>query len=286
MMLIARCQRPIRWIPAALFLWCGTALFAQPSLGPPTLSEGRPKVSLPGQRIASWPADPWMSVEEERRIFSALRQPWQGPEFVETPLVDAIRTLEQSAGIALDIDERALDEVGLTSHVPVTFAGERISRGMALRKMLRDSDLVLQIAGGMVTITTPEAAEASPVTRVYDVTPLVAAPGQPVSRQSIEGSSLAELIQRIVIPDTWEALGGPSTMEGRRIGGRAVLVVATTSEAHFQIIPLLNRLNAVAYATGSLDGLPRSAGTAVRRDREPTLERIRRSDSRLPRFGQ
>ena len=48
------------------------------------------------------------------------------------------------------------------------------------------------------------------------------------------------LIQTTVVPDTWEALGGPSTMSPYT--QNLSLVISTTSEVHDQITELLESL--------------------------------------------
>ena len=53
-------------------------------------------------------------------------------------------------------------------------------------------------------------------------------------------TSLIDLIQTTVSPDTWEALGGPSTM--REYAQNLSLVISTTSEVHDQITELLESL--------------------------------------------
>ncbi len=52
--------------------------------------------------------------------------------------------------------------------------------------------------------------------------------------------SLIDLIQTTVVPDTWEALGGPSTM--REYAQNLSLVISTTSDVHDQITDLLESL--------------------------------------------
>jgi general secretion pathway protein D len=52
--------------------------------------------------------------------------------------------------------------------------------------------------------------------------------------------SLITLIQTTVVPDTWEALGGPSTMSP--YAQNLSLVISTTSEVHDQILELLESL--------------------------------------------
>ncbi len=55
--------------------------------------------------------------------------------------------------------------------------------------------------------------------------------------------SLIDLIQTTVAPDTWEALGGPSTM--REYAQNLSLVISTTSDVHDQIADLLESLRAL-----------------------------------------
>ena len=55
--------------------------------------------------------------------------------------------------------------------------------------------------------------------------------------------SLIDLIQTTVVPDTWEALGGPSTMA--EYAQNLSLVISTTSDVHDQISDLLESLRAL-----------------------------------------
>ncbi len=55
--------------------------------------------------------------------------------------------------------------------------------------------------------------------------------------------SLMQLIQQTVVPDTWEALGGPSTMAPYQ--QNLSLVISTTSDVHDQITDLLESLRAL-----------------------------------------
>jgi len=55
--------------------------------------------------------------------------------------------------------------------------------------------------------------------------------------------SLIDLIQTTVVPDTWEALGGPSTMAP--YPQNLSLVISTTSDVHDQISDLLDSLRAL-----------------------------------------
>ncbi|MEM1067858.1 MAG: hypothetical protein AAGI63_03105, partial [Planctomycetota bacterium] len=55
--------------------------------------------------------------------------------------------------------------------------------------------------------------------------------------------SLMDLIQTSIVPDTWEALGGPSTMAPYSTRRRSSLIVSAPLITQLQIEDLLNRLN-------------------------------------------
>ncbi|MEZ6091562.1 MAG: hypothetical protein R3C05_26820 [Pirellulaceae bacterium] len=116
--------------------------------------------------------------------------------------------------------------------------------------------MTLMIQRGQLVITTFDAAESHQAMRIYDVSPLIEEQkrtlpkhdDQPFSPAGYgspppDADGLMEVIQALVAPDTWESLGGPSTMAVRMQGERVLLVIATLSEVHWQVQELLNRLN-------------------------------------------
>lgn len=246
-----------------------------------------PALSVRGEQIASWPADPWMTAKREREIFTALRQEWRQPPILNEPLSQVVRIAQEIAGdIPFRIDERALEEIGLTSDFPVTFDQQGISLAAALQGILRDVDLIFQISGSAVVITTREAAEASLVIRVYDITPLVSSNGNGMEQRRPDWYRLGDLIQMTVTPDTWEILGGPSSLAARVVGDRILFVIPTTTDVHFQISALLNRLNKAGFPASRLGRRYRRASLPHSGSGTPELRRVPASNPRLPRFSK
>lgn len=270
-------------------------------------------VSERGASISMEFVDPFMTTRQAELIQQFLRQPygfqWNG----ETTLVD-IQT-DLSKHLAVELDVRALEEIGLSGDVkpvPVTprkklatsntksmdpfgrpgriddeeaksdekeedtdsettesnvspsvsrwWADDtRDDRGKSVRTnggvlfhYLDSVDLTLNIQNGLLKITTMEAAEQACCTWVYDVTSLVdqgqrhdtlpgVGAGIPDARNKYQG--LIDLLQTSVVPDTWEALGGPSTIALYSHDQRGRLVVNTPLVIHWKIAGLLNRLN-------------------------------------------
>ena len=133
--------------------------------------------------------------------------------------------------------------------------------GTVLLDALRDLDLTISLSAGRIEVQSIEHADSRPIKRLYDVTPLVPSdPRQEVGprpstigrRTSGFGSvpsmqtpriELVETIQRSVNPQTWETLGGNSTISPTKIRDRSWLVISTDTVTHLEIQALLDRLN-------------------------------------------
>ena len=77
----------------------------------------------------------------EKRIHDALKSPTQ-LEFIETPLSDVIDYLKDYHNIEIQLDNKALTDVGIGSDTPVTKNLKGISLRSALRLLLGDLELL------------------------------------------------------------------------------------------------------------------------------------------------
>ena len=198
---------------AALFFLAGVAR---------TSAQEETKPSEPAQ--SRYPV-----CEASGKLLKALetRGDWQ---WNEVPLREVAERLEKELGIPLDIDERALEEVGLDPTVPVPAINlQGISAGSMLRLILRDLDLTWMVQNEMLRITTPEAAEEHLHICVYRVADLT---------QDSDADSLATVVMTIVEPDSWEVVGGPGALS---VVGDTI-VVSNVSEVHEDVGRLLDRL--------------------------------------------
>jgi tetratricopeptide (TPR) repeat protein len=113
--------------------------------------------------------------DAERRIRSALDDPTT-LDFIETPLSDVIEYWKDLHKIEIQIDQKALDDVGIGTDTPISRTLDGISLRSALRLVLRDLDLTYVIRDEVLMITTPEEAELELSTKVYPVADLVIPP--------------------------------------------------------------------------------------------------------------
>jgi len=109
---------------------------------------------------------------KEKEIEDALKSPTQ-LEFIETQLQDVVDFLKEYHNIEIQIDTRALEQVGIPTDTPITKNLKGVSLRSALRLMLRELDLTYVIEDEVLLITTPEEAEQKLTTKVYPVADLV-----------------------------------------------------------------------------------------------------------------
>lgn len=128
---------------------------------------------------------------------------------------------------------------------------QRASNAARLFYFLDRLDLTLNVRLGQLQITTQELAEQHCCMCIFDVTPLVdrrEGRYQAGLEDFSQGSwrdfqSLMDVIQTTVDPDTWEALGGPSTISPYSTRDRRWLVVASPLVQLWEIEAVLTGLN-------------------------------------------
>ena len=165
-------------------------------------------------------------------------------KYTEEPLWDVLKDLHAKLGIPIQLDAKAIGDVGINHDTPVTYNLSTISARAAIALMLRSLNLTTVIKYDTLLITTPEEAESALQTRVYDVSDLVRR-----SAASDEGQpdfdSLIGVIRVCILSNTWDSVGGPGSIEPFTAAGLKVLVVAQTDEAHEEIESVLAELRAV-----------------------------------------
>ncbi|MGB7343250.1 MAG: hypothetical protein WBD20_03500 [Pirellulaceae bacterium] len=150
------------------------------------------------------------------------------------------------------------------NHVRTTVGARRPTNGGKLLHGLESLDLVIANWSGQWVITTLESAEEHLSTRLYEVTPLsvmhTPRDREPMNVGQFGGGgyaggfsggftgkpkdALIDIIETSIQSDTWESLGGPSTLRLVEQNGQTWLVISTLVTTHWKVEALLNRLNA------------------------------------------
>ncbi|MCA9270744.1 MAG: STN domain-containing protein, partial [Planctomycetales bacterium] len=199
-------------------------------------------------------------------------------DFVETPLADVADFMREKIQVEIQVDARALDDVGIGTDTPINLHVKNISAAAALRHMLRELDLTYTVVDEVVMITTPEEAETRLQTRVYPVADLLRAARDVTdeflpddAQGAAAGDELIELVTATASPATWEDVGGPGSISV----WNDCLVVAQTEEVFDEVEGLLAGLRTLQRQVD--DPAAAKATAPVRLDEwtDPSLEKLR-----------
>ncbi len=166
-------------------------------------------------------------LKPEERIRNELKE-WTSIHFVESPLSDAVRQLAEMHDIPILIDNRALEEIGLTALEPVNLSLKNVSLEKALRLLLSNLDMTYMIHNEVLVITTAEAAEQNLGLRVIPL------PASLIGEQE----DVITAIETTIVPDIWQSAGGPA----RIAFVKNTLVVAATDPVMEDVESFLQKL--------------------------------------------
>ena len=203
--------------------------------------------------VVAWTAALWLlagcaaSAEEKpllRTGEAALAKPTQ-MEFIESPLSDVVDFLEDHHGIEIQMDIRALEDVGIGADTPITKSLKGLSLRSALNLVLRDLSLTWIIRDEVLLITTPKEAESNLTTKVYDVYDLVVCYDEDDEPWD-DYDTLINQITTNIRPMTWDDVGGPASITGASLGTAKVLIVSQTRDVHPEIAALFEDIREIA----------------------------------------
>ena len=240
---------------------------AQPTMRPPELESSSfepnqsltPTTSAPAQNpiFVPTPQEPKTTVFAAKqsnpwteKISEALDGPLheQGLEFRDTPLAEVAAYLSEVYDIDVQLDEPALNDLGLSGDEPVNVNLHNHSLGFALRYLLRQLDLTYVIDDEVLLITSEDTACYKLSVAVYPVGDILAvkqgykidSDAKDKTRQPEDIDALIAVIISTVASDTWVENGGPEA-EIRPLQP-GLLVVSQTADVHEQIFQLLDAL--------------------------------------------
>ncbi len=179
-------------------------------------------------------------------------------EFLETPLSEVARYLQDTHQIPVILDKRALDDVGMGSDTPVTISMHGISVRSALNLMLKELDLTYVVRDEVLLITTPETSQRELPMFVYPVSDFLVPTSEPVNARMTGGalSSLLDMIESTVMPDSWDHVGGAGCISPIEPWG--LLVISQTAEVHERVTNLLQTARRARHAASAVAGVPQS----------------------------
>ena len=149
-------------------------------------------------------------------------------DLLDVSLAAAIRELTDRCGLQVVFDDRRLSEAGINLEAPVTLAARGIRLESALRLVLDEHGMILQVRQGAVVVTVDEGSPQD--------LPLIA---YHADRLLDEGAdTLIDTVTTVVAPETWVDVGGAGALEV--VGDW--LLVSQSREVHQQVKHLLAEL--------------------------------------------
>lgn len=182
------------------------------------LSVGAASVAQETKRIWAHPhGEAYEALSERLRSDTVDRF-----EFHETPLGTVVDYLRETQGLAIQVDEVALDELGLSVDEPLSIDVENVTLGTALELLLEPLELTVVTRGRVLEITTEDEALSRLKVAIY-----------PVGDLLLEGDfyQLIDAITSTIAPDTWAENGGGEA-EIVPYPQRGVLIVSQTDAVH------------------------------------------------------
>jgi hypothetical protein len=167
-----------------------------------------------------------------KKIEMILRGPLsaQGLDFTDQPLNDVIATIQDEYDIPIQLDQPALDAIGVKTDEPVNVNLHNISLRSALRLMLKRLNLTFEVENEVLCITTPDEAEKKLRICVYNVSSVA-------GENDSQLSAITDIIESCVATETWAKNGGGEA-EIRPIQP-GLLVISQTARIHEEIHDLL-----------------------------------------------
>ena len=113
-------------------------------------------------------------LPSEKKIREALDEPFSA-SFDKRPLSEAMRTIGEMFGVPVDIDQRSIEEEGVTVDTPVTLdlQGNSIRLKSALNQILEKLNLTYAVKNETLTIQSRRFTQRELQTKTYNVKDLV-----------------------------------------------------------------------------------------------------------------
>lgn len=191
-------------------------------------SDGRHDRAAKSKEVAAKAEATRTPSEALWRIRAALDEQ-TSQSFVELPLSDVVQIISETHDIPLVVDNRALEEIGLSAEEPVSLTLNKISLRSFLHLMLLELDLTYVIKDEVMIVTTVESAlEDHRVLEMYALSAELAP----------QAHEVVKALTTSVSPDDWEINGGPCTV----MVVDNVLVVSAIEPIQEQIIDFLDKI--------------------------------------------
>ena len=147
------------------------------------------------------------------------------------PLADAVQFVSAMSTLPVSFDPDALEELGVSLHDPISIEVANSTVGKTLEAIAAKRSMTSLVENGQIVLTSTADHRESLRPARYAVSDLTGGDAQ-------AATALAALLQRLVVPQSWQAGGGRGTVDI----APDVLLVTQTGRVHYQIIVFCEKL--------------------------------------------
>lgn len=213
-------------------------------------------VSCAEESAVILPADYFDQLDAEQAVYQQTLDKLEQPvscDFVDTPLIEAVKFLGQKAGVEIRLDRNSLENLGLSVDLPVTLSLQDVRLKTVLR-LLRTSigdgrNVNYVIDGERIIFFSQDEIEQKLRIAYYPCADLL----YDASHDGPKYDNLINAITSCIAMYTWEEIGGAGVIQPQSNG----LVISQTEDTHHKIVALLAALRkAKAIPSDKYDPAP------------------------------
>lgn len=214
-----------------------TAFAGQAALGhaaaqaaPPVVPWQRPEGENAGE--PAWLAGGRASTDAIERNREALALQIEF-NLVELPLREVVAWLDDQIVVQVELNQAALDEIGIDADTPITVRGSGSVREM-IRRAVEPLDLTYRVTESTIEITSTERAADSQNMRFYDLSYILP--------NSAYADEIRLAIENSIQPEGWVVSGGMSSIS--MVGSTMIVNAPDTTHQSIEILLLnLSQMN-------------------------------------------
>ena len=165
------------------------------------------------------------------KVQAKLDDPIAKMSLPNIPLADAVQLISAMSNLPVSFDPDAMEELGVSLHDPISIEVAKATVGKALEEIAAKRNLASVVENGQILLTsTADHRESLRPVRfaVKDLT----------GDELHAAADLAALVQRLVVPESWQQSGGHGTVEVTP----DVLRITQTGHVDYQIIVFCEKL--------------------------------------------
>ena len=190
-----------------------------PDVKPPVVAAKLPVVDVKPQAVV----DP--------KLQAKLNVPIAKISLPNMPLADAVQLISAMGNLSVGFDRDAMEELDVSLHDPISIEVANSTVGKTLEEIAAKRKMMPIIENGQIMLTSTAEHRESLRSVRFAISDLTGGGAQ-------AAADLAALIQRLVVPESWQGSGGRGTVEVTP----DALRITQTAHVHYQIIVFCEKL--------------------------------------------